>query len=360
MIKNKIKTREELAKISEELRKQGLVIGFTSGSFDIMHSGHADYLEKAKEKCDVLIVGINSDESVKKYKGEDRPIISEMQRIKLITALGSVDYAFLFNERRNKDNIITLKPHLYIKAGDYKENELTSAEYLKEWDGKVELIPIEDKISSSMIIDKIKRLDRDVKIMNKDEETASYIEIKSKKISPVIFLDRDGVINEEIHYLHEPEKFKIIHGVIEGLKKMQDMGYKLIIITNQAGIGLGYYTKEDFFRVNSRMLKELSKNGIMIHKIYFCPHSEADNCNCRKPRTGMFEKAKQDLKIIMERSFTIGDRTIDILAGKNTGTKTILVKTGYGGNDGKYEVEADFTAKDLVEAAEWIKKIEGK
>ena len=132
MIKDKIKSREELALLCEDFRKQELIIGFTSGAFDLLHAGHVDYLEKAKATCDILIVAVNSDVSVKKYKGAGRPIIKERYRAKTVAALESVDYVFIFEERRNEKNIKTLKPNIYFKAGDYKPAQLTSKEIIEE------------------------------------------------------------------------------------------------------------------------------------------------------------------------------------------------------------------------------------
>lgn len=306
MILNKIKTREEITTISAKLKSQGKIIGFTSGVFDLLHYGHVSYLEKAKIQCDFLIVAVNSDESVKKYKGNNRPIIPEKERLSLIAALECVDYVFLFSERRNKDNILAIRPDLYIKAGDYKESELTSAQYMEEWKGKVVLIPLEQGLSTSNIINRILGVD------------------PPKEPCVAVFLDRDGVLNEKVHFLHEPEKLKILPGVIEGLKKIQGK-FKLVIVTNQQGIGLGYYTKEDLFKVNSKMLGIFSEHGIVIDKIYFCPHSLSEGCTCRKPGIGMFLRAKEELNIDMPCSFMIGDQSTDILAGKEAGVKTILI-----------------------------------
>ena len=152
MIQEKITTRETLIALCGQFRANGKKVGFTSGAFDLLHAGHADYLEKAKTLCDILIVGVNSDESVRKYKGDDRPIVDEQHRLKLIAALASVDYVFLFRERRNQKNIEALKPNLYIKAGDYDETSLTSKEIVEKFGGKVRLIPIDEQISTSSVI----------------------------------------------------------------------------------------------------------------------------------------------------------------------------------------------------------------
>ncbi len=361
MIIDKIKSREELSVISADLRKKKKTIGFTSGAFDILHVGHVDYLEKAKENCDILIVGINTDDSVKKYKGDARPIVPQTQRAKTIAALACVDYVFLFSERRNVENLKALKPHLYIKAGDYKTSELTSAPVLENWGGKPLLIPISESISSSTIIEKIISLYAVPSTLNQEKEVAGVMHstLTQKKDSSkkqlAVFLDRDGVINEDVHFLHDPKKFQMLPKVLEGIKRLQDMKYRLIIITNQAGIGLGYYTVEDFFQVNSEMLRQFSTAGIKIDKIYFCPHSESEKCTCRKPATGLILRAQEELNLDLSRSFIVGDQLSDIQAGKNAGLKTILIKNEK--NKAK-EIDADFIAETLVQATEFIKKNE--
>jgi len=123
----------------------------------------------------------------------------------------------------------------------------------------------------------------------------------------------------------------------------------LVVITNQPGIGLGYYTKEDFFKVNKEMLKQLSSHNILIDKIYFCPHSKSEKCSCRKPSIGLIERSREELNLDLKKSFVIGDKSSDILAGKKAGMKTILI-----GDD--REAKPDFIARNLVEAATWIRK----
>jgi len=277
MIKNKIKKRAELAPICEQLRSNGLTIGFTSGAFDLLHAGHVDYLEKAKSQCDQLIVGINSDASIQKYKGQDRPILSENFRLKTVAALESVDYVFLFDERRNAQNIQLLKPHFYFKAGDYSASQLTSKDIVEQFGGEIRLIPVEENISTTEMINRIRSLDGEGDRFVEEQERTIHLKRQPSKSQPAIFLDRDGTINREIGYLSEPEKFELLPNVLAGMKKMQDMGYRLIIVTNQGGIGLGYFTKEDFYRVNKKMLTDVSQAGVMLDKIYFCPHSKAEN-----------------------------------------------------------------------------------
>ncbi|MDD5253738.1 MAG: HAD-IIIA family hydrolase [Candidatus Nanoarchaeia archaeon] len=348
-MENKIKTREEVIKITKQFQREGKRVGFTSGTFDFLHAGHVDYLYEAKKKCDLLIVGVNTDESVKKYKDPNRPINNEKQRTKVISGLEMVDYVFLFNEINNNLNIELIKPDFYIKAGDYSLDKLTSKPLVEKYGGSVILIPIKEETSTTAIFEKIKNLP--------SEEDYVSIENKDKEMIKAVFLDRDGVINEGISYLYEPEKFTFTKNALEGLKDIQDKGYKIIIATDQAGIGLGYFSKEDFFKLNGYMFKLLGPYGIKIDKIYYCPHSITEECNCKKPKTGLIEKAVNDYngRIDIKNSYFIGDQTSDIKCGKDFGLKTILVKTGKAGTDKKFDIKADEIVEDLLDASRRIK-----
>ena len=137
---------------------------------------------------------------------------------------------------------------------------------------------------------------------------------------------------------------------------LQAAGYRLIVTTNQPGVGLGYFTREDVYRLHSHFLTLVSREGIMIDKIYFCPHNEAEGCDCRKPNPGMIDRAVSELNIDRERSFVVGDMTTDILFAKNGRCKSVLVETGKGGQDKRYSATADFVAPSLREAADYIVK----
>ena len=168
-----------------------------------------------------------------------------------------------------------------------------------------------------------------------------------------VILDRDGTLVEDIGYHHKIEDFKLIPSVIEGLKLLKN--YKLFIVTNQSGIGLGIYTLKDFENFNNHLLEELKKHKINIEKIYVCPHKPEDNCKCRKPKTKLIKDAEKEFNIDLKKSFVVGDKKIDVELGKKAGCKSILVLTGNGMKE-KENSKADFVAKDLLEAAEWILK----
>lgn len=170
-----------------------------------------------------------------------------------------------------------------------------------------------------------------------------------------IFLDRDGTINVEKNYLYKIEDFEFEKEVKEGLKKLQDLGYILIVVTNQSGIARGFYTEKDLEKLNLYIKSELKKENIDILEFYYCPHHSEKGvgkyraeCNCRKPKSGMLEKAISDYNIDRDSSFIIGDNISDLLAGKNAGVTGILVKTGYGLNNIEEATEKKFKVYDTI------------
>ena len=137
-------------------------------------------------------------------------------------------------------------------------------------------------------------------------------------MNKAIFLDRDGTINVEKHYLYKIEDFQFLPGVIESLRHLQDAGFLLIVITNQSGIGRGYYTEGDFHKLNDWMVAILKEQGVTITEVYYCPHlldAEVElyrkDCDCRKPKLGMYRQAVTDYNIELEQSYAIGDKIRD-------------------------------------------------
>lgn len=148
--------------------------------------------------------------------------------------------------------------------------------------------------------------------------------------SKALFLDRDGVVNKEINYLYRIEDCVFIKGIFELCQYFQQKGYKIFIITNQAGIARGYYTEQDYNIFTDWMIQEFSKKGIVITKVYHCPHhpSITGECLCRKPNPMMIKLAEKEYNIDLQNSILIGDKISDIEAGKNAEIGlNILVKT---------------------------------
>ena len=163
----------------------------------------------------------------------------------------------------------------------------------------------------------------------------------------VIFLDRDGVINKEIGYLYKIEDFEFIDGVFEACQYFQEIGYKLIVITNQSGIARGYYQEEDFHNLNQWMLTRFDDQNVDILNVFFCPHGPESNCKCRKPQPGMLLEARDKFDIDMKNSWMIGDKESDVCAANAAGiSNTILVKSGHTIN------EKNTKAKFILESIE--------
>ena len=151
-------------------------------------------------------------------------------------------------------------------------------------------------------------------------------------MNKAIFLDRDGTINVEKNYLYRIEDFEFLPGVIEGLRILQEKGFVLIIITNQSGIARGYYSVEDYKNLNNWMLKNLKEQGVYITDVYYCPHLPNAtvpefrlDCNCRKPKLGLFEKAAIDYNIDISRSYAIGDKLRDLSICNNSDCHGFLI-----------------------------------
>ena len=168
-------------------------------------------------------------------------------------------------------------------------------------------------------------------------------------MNKAVFLDRDGTINVDYGYVHSISKFEFLKGSIEGLKILNDLGYKLVIITNQSGIGRGYYTINDYHKLNNYMLEKLESFGINIAKVYMCPHTQIDNCNCRKPNLELFYKAIEELDIDVSKSFAIGDRERDLAICDVENVYGILLTKD---NNDKY-----ICKENLLDAAQYIRKI---
>lgn len=180
-------------------------------------------------------------------------------------------------------------------------------------------------------------------------------------LKKAVFLDRDGTINEEREYLSRIEDFSLIKGAAEAISLLGNAGYLIVVVTNQSGIGRGYYSEEDLEIINHHMRSELEKWGAKVDASYFCPHHPSHGlgkykaeCDCRKPLPGMLLQAAADLGIDFASSWMVGDKKTDIDAGIAAGCRSILVKTGYGESE-THLFPPDFpVADDLLAAARMI------
>ena len=167
-----------------------------------------------------------------------------------------------------------------------------------------------------------------------------------------IFLDRDGTLNEDVGYLSRPEDLYIFPFVKEALSLFNSNGFRLMVVTNQSGIGRGVYDEIALHAIHAKMQKELDN---AIDAFYFCPHLPDTGCECRKPNLGMIEAAKKDHPIDMSGSWVVGDKDIDVELGLNCGLRTVLVETGYGrSHSGILRRRPERIAANLLEAARYI------
>jgi D,D-heptose 1,7-bisphosphate phosphatase len=175
-----------------------------------------------------------------------------------------------------------------------------------------------------------------------------------------VFMDRDGTLNEEVSYLSRMEQLRIYPQAYEAIRLINAAGMKAVVVTNQSGIARGYFT-EDFVRsVHDRINELLGAEGARIDGFYVCPHHPIygngiykQHCQCRKPEPGLLLQAADEMNIDLTRSYMIGDMLKDIEAGKKTGAKSILVKTGYGSNIVRTDMPA-YIAEDILDAVQWI------
>ena len=183
-------------------------------------------------------------------------------------------------------------------------------------------------------------------------------------LRPAIFLDRDGVIIEDTHYLSSIDQVQLIPGSAEAIAALNRAGWVVVVITNQAGVARGFFRTRDVEAVHSHLSALLAGYGATIEAYYYCPHHPSgdvaeyrEDCSCRKPKPGMIQRAADELKIDLKRSWMVGDRESDLQAGASAGARTILVRTGYGATA---DVEAldrtrlnlEHVAANLAEAVE--------
>jgi D-glycero-D-manno-heptose 1,7-bisphosphate phosphatase len=180
-----------------------------------------------------------------------------------------------------------------------------------------------------------------------------------------VFLDRDGTINEEVNYLSRPEQLRLIAGAAEAIKRLKQAGLKVVIVTNQAGVARGYFSEPALQLIHLELKKMLRAQDAHLDAIYYCPHHPTAgigvykiDCNCRKPKPGLLERAARELNLDLRQSFVVGDKPADLIAGGAVGCRTILVRTGYGLESEKELAGGDFqpdhVADDLLEASRWI------
>ena len=185
-------------------------------------------------------------------------------------------------------------------------------------------------------------------------------------MNKAIFLDRDGTVNEEVGYLRDLSMLTLIPGVGNAIKKLNDAGFLVVLVTNQSGVARGYFPESLVHDAHARLDELLRQDGARIDAVYYCPHHPTAGtsmhtrvCACRKPGTGLIDQAARDLEIDVHRSYMVGDKWSDVELGHRAGARSILVRSGFAADDpgntrSKHVADPDHTAHDLTEAADWI------
>ena len=290
-------------------------------------------------------------------------------------------------EINKNNNVIAFHPYPH-KSKKYYRNLVNAALYIVERD----VISTEDVNKNIIFSDFIKdlfpkllQLGANIGAYNSPEYIKdcgtperldqSILDFQNGKIKnsnlripqTAIFIDRDGTLNEEVGHLSDEKQFKLIDDADRAIKLINNSKYKCIVITNQPVIARGECSFEELQNIHNKMEALLGLSSSFIDRIYFCPHhpdSGFDNevtslkvtCNCRKPNIKLLELAKEEFNIDFNKSWFIGDRTVDIKTAKNCGIKSILVETGAAGKDGKYEIKPDFTKPNILSAVKHILK----
>ena len=181
-----------------------------------------------------------------------------------------------------------------------------------------------------------------------------------------VFLDRDGTINEEVGYLKSLDMLKVIPGAGAAIRLLNAAGFKVVIITNQSGVARGYFPESLVHEAHALLTATLRKDGATIDGIYYCPHHPTEGnskhtiqCDCRKPATGLMDRAARDLDIDLKQSFMVGDKWSDVELGQRAGAHCVLVRSGFAHDDPgnvrpPHVHDPDFIAHTITEAAEWI------
>jgi D-glycero-D-manno-heptose 1,7-bisphosphate phosphatase len=173
-----------------------------------------------------------------------------------------------------------------------------------------------------------------------------------------VLLDRDGTIIVERYYLSDPDWVELLPGAAEGLRRLSRLGLGLVVVTNQSGVGRGYFDERRLAEIHRRFAGVLEAEGVRLDNIYYCPHTPEDGCRCRKPETAMVERAAAELGLDPAEAFLVGDQASDIELGRRVGATSFLVRTGFGaetaaaGESGGFEV-----VEDLGEAARRIEEL---
>jgi heptosyltransferase-2 len=170
-----------------------------------------------------------------------------------------------------------------------------------------------------------------------------------------VFVDRDGTLGPDIPYLDAPERLELFGCTPDAIRRLREAGFKVVVITNQSGIGRGYFSLETLDSIHRRLREMLKERDADYDALYFCPHKPEERCMCRKPMTGMIDRAVRELGISLDDSYLVGDDAVDVQLARNCGLRSVLVMTGHGAEARRIS-SPDAVVDDLGKAVDWILK----
>lgn len=181
----------------------------------------------------------------------------------------------------------------------------------------------------------------------------------AKHPRPAVFIDRDGTLAEEMGYLNHVSRLRMFPFAGEAVRKLNEAGMPVIVVTNQSGVARRYFPESLVVEINSLMKQQLAASGAHLTGIYYCAHSADDGCDCRKPKTGLVERAAREHDLDVSRSYVVGDRYVDVDLARRAGARSVMVRTGYGQGElqwhsANWPRQPDHVAADVREAVEWI------
>jgi D-glycero-D-manno-heptose 1,7-bisphosphate phosphatase len=323
-----INTIKDLKENLELIKYQNKKVGAISGAFDILHQGHIQTLDHCLKRVDNLFVLVNSDSSVKLYKGKHRPKNNIKKRMKNLENIFPEIFFVSFDEVIPNKILEIIKPDIYYLSEEWSTSPVERL-VLDKFGGKVEIHPQLENHSTSKLI-------------------------SSKNMSRgAIFLDRDGTINKDTGYLNNISDIEIPEKNIEGLKAISELDLYIFIVTNQSGIAKNKITMNEFNLVNSKIIEIINAGGGRIDKTYFDVTDANNPSYRRKPNIGMVLEATDEYDVALVNSWMIGDKDSDILLGKYCNMKTIYIKNTAYNYESK--LKPDFEVENLMEASVIIK-----
>ncbi len=300
----KLLSEAAAVRLAQRLRRAGKKLVTYNGSFDVLHAGHVRSIEEARTQGDVLLILLNSDRSVRLYKGPTRPMVGEQDRAALLAALEAVDSVVLFDEINPKRLLAKLKPAVHCNGADWGRGCVEQA-VVEENGGRLHVLRWRPGHSTTDLISRITKA-------------------QTSPVVRAVFLDRDGTINADgTHTPYQADHIRFLPTVISALRRLSKTDYKIIIVTNQSGVGRGYYTDRHVQRLHAWLTQTLAARGVRIDAAYYCPHHPHDGCLCRKPEIGMLLRAVEDFGVSLAKSWFIGDDARDVSAGRESNVQTI-------------------------------------